>query len=824
MFSEITKIIRSGLNRKLASTVLFSIVLVEFIILFPSVVHFKKHELMMIENHAQLLISTVDSALIAGHSVDEAPELTLHLNNHSLVAGYALCNKNNCTTRFGENINSPSLMTGEPHSQLYDDDKRLEVTAKLQVNAEKSLPHWIVLRIDSSDLRHKVTQYLWNTIGLIIIISIFVTVATLIGVAYIVINPVLRLKNTMCIAMEDPTRPINYLLETELSDEIADLTQTYNRLLYDLHHYQEQLTKSKREVERGLTSSEARWKFALEGSGDGIWDWSPKTDYIFFSKQIIERLGYNEGEFEETMTFWGNLLHPDDVEASTKAILDHMKGDSEDYSFEHRVRHKDGHWVWILSRGMVISRDKDGVATRIVGTHTDISSHKDTEALIWRQANLDLLTELPNRRSFQDHLREAMNNSRDNGKPMVLMFLDLDNFKIINDTHGHKTGDTLLQETAQRLRDCARDEDIVARLGGDEFTIILENVEDDRIVTHTAENVLQELAKPFQIGMEIFHISASIGITYYPDDATNHETLLMNADQAMYAAKEQGRNRYCNFSQAMRTRAQIRMRTINELRVAVTEEQFEVYYQPIVDIKTGKIVKAETLIRWQHPKYGLLGADSVIRLAEETGMIVDIGNWIFYKSTEQLALWREKYDKNLKISVNTSPTQYRDEGCVVQQWLDHMNRLKLPYDSLVVEITESMMLDFNANVIAKLDAMRNAGIKIALDDFGTGYSSLSYLQQINSNFLKIDRTFVNNITENDRNMSLCREIINIAHIFGMEVIAEGIETNEQGKLLAASGCDFGQGYLYSKPIAADDFEALLVQQLRKNQKPIGLLN
>ena len=786
--------------------------------------HHKKHELMMIESHAQLLISTVDSLLLTGHPITDTDDLTQHLNNHHLVSGYAVCNKNGCPTQFGENIASPSISTGLSNSQLYNDESRLEVTQMLKVDTNKVLPHWIVIKINSSDLRVSVTRYLWNTISLIMIISIFVTIATIIGVAYIVINPVLRLKNTMSMAMEDPTRPINYLLETELSDEIADLTQTYNRLLYDLHHYQEQLTESKREVERGLSSSEARWKFALEGSGDGIWDWTPKDDHIFFSRQIIERLGYKEGEFTETMAFWGSLLHSDDIDASIKALYAHLKGETEDYSFEHRVQHKNGQWFWILSRGMVISRDKKGIATRVVGTHTDISAHKESEALIWRQANLDLLTELPNRRLFQDHLRQAMDSASESGIPMVLMFLDLDNFKIINDTHGHKTGDTLLQETAKRLQNCVRSEDIVARLGGDEFTIILKNVENEKIVTHIAENVLQELARPFHIGMEVFHISASIGITYYPNDAINHETLLMNADQAMYAAKEQGRNRYCNFSQAMRTRAQIRMRTINELRLAITEEQFVVYYQPIVDMTTGKIIKAETLIRWQHPKYGLLGADSIIRLAEETGMIVDIGNWIFRKSTEQLALWRGEYDKNLKISVNTSASQYRDEGCVVQCWLDHMNQLELPYDSLVVEITESMMLDFDNDVMSKLDAFRDAGIKIALDDFGTGYSSLSYLQQINSDFLKIDRSFVSNITENKRNRLLCHEIIKIAHIFGMKVIAEGIETVEQGKILAASGCDFGQGYLYSRPISADDFEALLVNQVHENQKPIGQLN
>ena len=816
MFSEITKIIRSGLNRKLASTVLFSIVLVEFLVLFPSVINYKDNQLKIIESHAELLISAVDSSLLDGRSIDNPTELTHHLNEHPAVLGYALCNKDGCPIRHGERISSPSHASGGSHSQLFENDTRLELTKGLKVDSDKVLPHWIVLRIDSSELGASVTRYLWSEIALIAIISIFVTIAALIGVAYIVINPVLHLKQTMCMAMEDPTRPSKYLMVTEQNDEIADLAQTYNRFLFDISHYQNQLTESKSEIERGLTSSEARWKFALEGSGDGVWDWMPETDEVFFSHQIIALLGYNANDFIGKMKLWSSLLHPDDAKESVKAMYRHLKGETEDYSFEHRIRHKDGHWVWILSRGMVISRDENNFATRVVGTHTDISSHKETEALIWRQANLDMLTTLPNRRLFQDHLKQAMSNTDENGKTMVLLFLDLDNFKIVNDTHGHKTGDVILKDTAKRLKSCVREGDVVSRLGGDEFTIILENVISEKIVTHIAENVLQILSKPFDVNMEMFHISASIGITYYPRDAKTHEALLMNADQAMYAAKEQGRNRYCNFSQAMRTKAQARMRTINELRLAVTEEQFEVYYQPIVCMSTGKIIKAETLIRWQHPKYGLLGADSVIRLAEETGMIVDIGDWIFRKSTEQLALWREKYESNLTISVNTSPSQYRDDGCVVQDWLDHMDTLKLPYDSLVVEITENMMLDLDANVIAKLDAFRNSGVKLALDDFGTGYSSLSYLQQINSDFLKIDRSFVSNIVEDKKNMALCREIINISHIFGMEVIAEGIETKEQSELLCASGCDLGQGYLYSKPVSASRFEDLFSQSLLEN--------
>ncbi|MGB1311945.1 MAG: putative bifunctional diguanylate cyclase/phosphodiesterase, partial [Leucothrix sp.] len=521
---------------------------------------------------------------------------------------------------------------------------------------------------------------------------------------------------------------------------------------------------------------------------------------------------------EPQMSAWNEYIHPDDVVAANRAMQDHLTGKTTDYSIEQRIQNSQGQWVWMLSRGMVINRNGDGVATRMVGTHTDISAHKASEQLIWEQANVDALTHLPNRRQFNKHLESAIQQGKDLGSSFILMFIDLDNFKIINDTHGHKAGDLLLREAADRLTNCVRKKDIVSRLGGDEFTIILNTIDDSKTTENIAKSVLKALARPFLIDFEAFHITASIGITRYPEDASTHEILLMNADQAMYEAKALGRNRYQYFSLEMRISAQTRMRTINELREAVKAEQFEVYYQPIVCFKTGKIIKAECLIRWQHPTQGLLGADSIIRLAEETNMIVDIGNWIFYRATEQLIQWRRKYHTDFKISVNTSPAQYVDDGCVVEDWLAHMDKLGLPFNSLIVEITEGLLLNLDENVTSKLKKLRDSGIGIALDDFGTGYSSLSYLQEIHSDFLKIDRSFVNNIMYDEKTKALCNEIIKIAHIYNTQVIAEGIETIEQSRILRDNGCDFGQGYLYSKPVSATEFETLLKQQLPKRSR------
>jgi len=809
MFSEITKIIKSGLNRKIASTVMFSILLVEFMLLVPSVIKYKEGQVQMVEMHAELLIETLDSALVNIGRIGDPKQFSNHLQNHEMVRGFSICGKNGCVIRSGEPVDPMSESMGVNGKKLSEDSSRMEVTRSLSVASD---PLWVVLRVDSTMIHHMVGHYIWNTLGLIALISIFVTLGALIGIALIVINPILKLKQTMYLAMEDPTQPTKYIIENNNQDEIADLTQTYNRFLFDISHYQDQLKESKREVERGLSASEARWKFALEGSGDGVWDWNPVTDEVFFSKQFVDNLGYREEEFIDRMLSWSEYVHPNDVTAANLAMQNHLSGKTNDYSIEQRIKNKSGQWVWMLSRGMTISRDATGKATRVVGTHTDISAHKASEQLIWQQANIDALTQLPNRRLFNNHLHASMQTCSDENASFVLMFLDLDNFKIINDTHGHKAGDLLLKEAAKRLSSCIRKQDIVSRLGGDEFTIILNQIENSDDVKKVAENILAALAKPFHIDLEAFHVTASIGITHYPEDANTQEILLMNADQAMYEAKALGRNRYCYFSLEMRVSAQTRMRTINELREAVQEEQFEVYFQPIVCFKTGKIVKAECLIRWQHPQQGLLGADSIIRLAEETNMIVDIGNWIFQRSTEHLAKWRQKYDADLKLSVNTSPAQYIDDGFAVEQWYSHMDKLGLPYECLIVEITEGLLLNLDDSVTKKLERLRTGGVQIALDDFGTGYSSLSYLQEIQSDFLKIDRSFVNNIMYDKKTRALCSEIIKIAHIYNTQVIAEGIETIEQSKVLTESGCDFGQGFLYSKPVSADEFEKLLQQQ------------
>jgi len=392
---------------------------------------------------------------------------------------------------------------------------------------------------------------------------------------------------------------------------------------------------------------------------------------------------------------------------------------------------------------------------------------------------------------------------------MALMFIDLDHFKEINDTLGHNMGDLLLVEASKRISDCVRATDIVARMGGDEFTVLLAEIEDIGSIERVAQNIIQKLASSFRLRDEVAYVSASIGITLYPDDAATIEGLFKNADQAMYAAKNQGRNRHNYFTPALQEAAQTKLRLINDLRGALAANQFMVYFQPIVELATGNINKAEALIRWKHPERGMVGPAQFIPLAEETGLILEIGDWVFHEAMRWTKRWRTLYDPELQISVNKSPIQFYKDGDDHAAWLSHLRDMDMPGQGLVIEITEGLLLDSNASINGALLTLRNADIQVSIDDFGTGYSSLSYLKKFDIDYLKIDQSFVRHLEANHNDLALCEAIIVMAHKLGIKVIAEGVETKGQRDLLAAAGCDYAQGYLYSRPAPAEEFEGLL---------------
>ncbi len=382
-------------------------------------------------------------------------------------------------------------------------------------------------------------------------------------------------------------------------------------------------------IETSFHVSEDRWKFALEGAGDGVWDWDMVTDQVFRSARWKEIYGYTNNQLEETAAAGRALVHPDDLAQMLEDTQAYLKGERDIYVSEFRILCEDGTWKWTLSRGMVIRHDVDGKPLRMIGTHTDISERKNAEAQVFRLAHYDQVTHLPNRTLFLDRFHQEVKKAQRNNQFITLMYLDLDDFKEINDTLGHDMGDLLLKETAGRLEACVRSDDTVARMGGDEFTIILNNLKDQISTERVAQNILDKFNEPFYLGGQIVYITTSIGISVYPVDGTEVDVLLKNADRAMYAAKEQGRNRYHYFTPTMQDAALNRMHLSNDLHTALIAKQFQLHYQPIVDLTSGDIYKAEALIRWQHPIRGLISPAEFIAIAEHTGLIVGIGDWVF---------------------------------------------------------------------------------------------------------------------------------------------------------------------------------------------------
>ena len=486
------------------------------------------------------------------------------------------------------------------------------------------------------------------------------------------------------------------------------------------------------------------------------------------------------------------------------------------FSHECYRQTRNGGVIPLLIQLSPIKDSADNI-TGYVSVITDMSEKKKAEEIIWHQANFDGLTGLPNRHMFHDRLAQEMKKASRSDLLVAVVFIDLDHFKEINDTLGHDYGDILLKEVAERLTASVRQTDTVSRLGGDEFTIIISDLAGNELVDQIMQSVLQALAAPFNLGIDIVNISASIGVTLYPEDATEIDVLLKNADQAMYLAKNNGRNRFSYFTKSIQESAQKRRQITKDMRDALADQQFKLFYQPIVDLATGGIHKAEALIRWQHPTRGMISPADFIPIAEETGMIVEIGDWVFREAARQVAYWQKFIHHSFQVSINKSPVQFQSKTITHTDWFDYLKELGLSGESIVVEITEGLLLDVNPLVSEKLLAFRDAGVQVSLDDFGTGYSSLSYLKKFDIDYIKIDQSFTRNLQVHSDDMALCEAIIVMAHKLGIKVIAEGIETAEQRDLLKTAGCNYGQGYFFSKPVPAIEFDQILNASVMASQ-------
>lgn len=478
--------------------------------------------------------------------------------------------------------------------------------------------------------------------------------------------------------------------------------------------------------------------------------------------------------------------------------------------FEFRIIGKKGTSRWLETHSTQL-RNGDGDVVGHIGVTRDVTEKKTFDQRLWNQANFDQLTGLPNRHLFQERLvHELKKTHRDNAQ-LALIFIDLDHFKEVNDTLGHQVGDTLLVEAARRITACVRESDTVARLGGDEFMVVLPDLQGTQRVDAIVENILHALTQVFTLGANLAQsqVSASIGIALYPADGSDADQLLRSVDQAMYVAKREGRNRYSYFTSALRESAQYRHALLLDLRGALAAGQFALHFQPIIDLSNYRVFKLEALLRWHHPVRGDVGPAEFIPLAEESGLIIDIGNWVFHEAARWASRWSTLGLGNVQVAVNMSPVQLQGAATNVAACFESLKHFDIAGSCLAIEITEGLLLHASTGVSELLAQFRAAGLGLAIDDFGTGYSALSYLKKFDIDYLKIDRSFVRDLETDPSDMALSEAIIVMAHKLGLKVIAEGVETLAQCNLLQAAGCDYAQGYLFSRPVPPEQIEPLL---------------
>lgn len=555
------------------------------------------------------------------------------------------------------------------------------------------------------------------------------------------------------------------------------------------------------QAEAALRESEERYALAVQGANDGIWDWNLKTGKVYYSARWKAMLGYQEHEIGDAIEEWLDRIHPEDMHWVKRNLKEHLDGLTPHFEQEYRVMHRDGGHRWILCRGLAV-QDAEGKTTRMAGSQTDLTAWKQAEEKLLHDALHDTLTGLPNRVLLMERLRHAIQLCQHSYSLFAVLFIDLDRFKVINDSLGHMLGDHLLIAIADRLAHCLRPSDTIARLGGDEFVILLEDARDESAVTLVAERIQKELSVPFTLdGYEVF-TAASIGIAFGTKNYVRPEDLLRDADTAMYRAKEQGRGRYEIFNPGMHTHAVKLLQIETDLRRALERQELLLHYQPIVSLRTQQIIGFESLLRWQHPKRGMISPTEFIPIAEDTGLIIPIGHWVLQEACKQMQQWRQQFpNHDLMITVNLSGKQFTPH--LTEKIKQALIETGLSPRFLKLEITESILMENAELAVTTLSQLQELGIHLAIDDFGTGYSSLSCLHRFPIDTLKIDRSFISKIDSDGEQLAIVRTIITLAWNLGMDVVAEGVETSKHLAQIRALHCDYAQGYFFCKPVGAE---------------------
>jgi diguanylate cyclase (GGDEF)-like protein/PAS domain S-box-containing protein len=582
-------------------------------------------------------------------------------------------------------------------------------------------------------------------------------------------------------------------LERRVEERTADLTAVIGQL-------RREITERSR-AEAALRISEQRLANAQRIARIGHWEWELATGRLYWSDEVCRILGVEPGQITPDYRHFLGMLPQEDREAVEEAATRTLR-DGTRYEVDHRIRCPDGSERVLHEDGEVV-RDEQGRPVLMRGTAQDITERRDYEDRLRHVANFDPITGLPNRTLFKDRLRHALANAQRNRRMVALLFLDLDRFKNVNDSLGHMTGDELLRQTALRLLECVRDGDTVARFGGDEFVVILENLDRSEQASITAERIIQAMSRPFRLAEHEHFCNVSIGISLYPNDDAEAENLVRHADNAMYLAKGDGGAGYRFYTPDLHARAMERLLLQNSLHQALEQDQFVLHYQPLLDLRTGRITSVEALARWRHPTRGLVAACEFIPTAEDTGLIEPLGEWVLRTAVHEVRAWERLGLPALGVSVNLSPRQFRQPD-LAQRIARVLEECGLQPGRLQVEVTERLLIEDLDRSVTLLNRLSELGVRISIDDFGTGYSSLAYLKRLPVNVLKIDREFVGGIGSDGDDAAIAEAIIALGRILRLEVVAEGVETGEQAGFLRERGCDIVQGFHVSPALAADD--------------------
>jgi diguanylate cyclase (GGDEF)-like protein/PAS domain S-box-containing protein len=649
----------------------------------------------------------------------------------------------------------------------------------------------IALVFDLREFRSRLLQYAKIAI-LVLLVSVLAAFLASLRLARSIADPLARLA---AVAHRISTEKDYSVRAGIAGGETGLLVDSFNEMLSQI----ESRERALKDALCSLQESEERYALAARGANDGLWDWNLLTGEVYFSPRWTQMLGYAESESWSTFEEWFDHIHPEDRERVRAEIKAHRDGKTPEFVSEYRMRQKSSGYIWTLSRGIAV-RNLSGKAIRMAGSQTDITEGKIA----------DPLTRLPNRLYFMDRLESAIENARQQKRLFAVLFVDLDQFKQVNDSLGHGAGDELLVDFAGRLRAGVRSnsrrngtaESVVARIGGDEFAILVGHIHRETDASKISVRILKRLGEPFYIdGRKIF-VSASIGIALSSTGSTPEE-LLHNADTAMYQAKTSGKARFEFFNEGLRKQVVTRFEIETGLRRAIDANQLILYFQPIVSASDSRLCGLEALVRWNHPQRGVILPGEFIPVAEESDLIVLLGRWVLIEACRQMAEWQSTFSSgpSLTISVNVSARQLSDSR-LMEDVQFALAKSGLNPKSLALEMTESSIMGDTKQTLEILDRLKAINIRLQIDDFGTGYSSLSRLQRLPFDDLKIDRSFIRDLSAGNSSVDIVKAIMQLAHSLKLEVVAEGVETEEQQHSLRQLDCDYLQGYLFSKPVDA----------------------